>query len=190
SNDHLKRIENIIAQLRTEKIKAQTRRVQTITPKYARVDAVFTSINSLVTERMNDKRFEDIPKPLLLADNPNNRILITGTDEQIKEIEQVVAVYDVAPEKTKRDMTVIPVQSKSASDLITLTTQLMSQLGEDQSNPQLAPKLIPDPSGKQIIVLATAKDVERITNLVQQLDNSAAIVTSRQFRGVDLFSRN
>jgi type II secretion system protein D len=187
SDDHLKRIDGIVTQLRTQNIKAQTRRVHTITPKHARVDAVFSSISSLVTERMTDKRFEDTPKPVVLADNPNNRILVTGTEDQIKEIEQVVNLFDLAPEKTRREMTVIAVQSKSAEELIALTTTLIAQIGEQQSNPQLAPKLIPD--GKQIIVLATAKDLERITNLVQQLDTASTAVTSRQFKGIELASR-
>jgi type II secretion system protein D len=189
SDDHLRRIENIVEQLKKEKITFQDRKLQIITPKYARMDAVFTSINNLVSERMNDKRFADVPKPMLVPDNTSNRLLVTATDEQFREIQQVVNVFDVAPEKTRREMTVIPVQSKSAQDLISLTTELMRQLGEDQSNPQLAPKLIPDSSGKQIIVLATAKDVERITNLMQRLDTASATVTSRQFKSIELSGR-
>jgi type II secretion system protein D len=190
SEDHLRRIENIIDQLKKEKITFQDRKLQIITPKHARMDAVFTSINNLVNERMSDKRFADSPKPLLVADNTSNRLLVTATDDQFREIQQVVNVFDVAPETTKREMTVIPVQSKSATELIALTTQLMSQLGEDQSNPQLAPKLIPDASGKQIILLATAKDLERITNLMQRLDTASATVTSRQFKSIELSGRN
>src|ERR1019366_911068 len=75
-------------------------------------------------------------------------------------------------------------------DLIALTTQLMNQLGEDQANPQLAPKLIPDASGKQIIVLATPQDLMRVTNLLEQLDSASATAMARQFRGIELFSRN
>src|SRR5262249_16131258 len=89
----------------------------------------------------------------------------------------------------KREMAVIATQSKSASELIGLTTQLLSQLGEEQTNPQLAPKLIPDPSGKQIIALGTPKDLERITNLVHQLDSSTATVPARQSRAIHLAGR-
>jgi len=185
SEDHLRRIENIITQLKQEKITSQDRKLQIIIPKFARVDAVFTSISSLVAERMNDKRFADTSKPLLVADNTSNRLLVTATDEQFKEIQRVVDVFDIAPEKTKREMTVIPVQSKSATELIALTTQLMTQLGDDQSNPQLAPKLIPDASGKQILVLATATAVEHFTNLLQRVATASATVTSRQFESIE-----
>ncbi len=189
SDDHLKRIEEIVKQLKAEKVKPQPRRLQIIPLKNLHADTGLASLNNLLTERMSDKRFEDLPKPLLLPDAANNRLLVTATDEQFKEIQDLVKTLDVAPEKTKREMSVIPVQSKSANDLISLTTQLMTQLGEDQANPQLAPKLIPDASGKQIIVLATAKDLARITNLVQQLDSTSVAAVSRQFRGIELFSR-
>ena len=121
---------------------------------------------------------------------PNNRLLVTATDEQFKEIEQVVRTLDVGPEKGQREMGVFAVESKSAGDLIALTTQLMAQLGEDQANPQLAPKLIPDASGKQIIVLATPRDLARVTNLLHQLDSASATATARQFKGLELFSRS
>ena len=66
----------------------------------------------------------------------------------------------------------------------------MNQMGEAQANPQSAPKLIADASGKQIIVLASAEDMARVTNLVQQLDNASTSATARQFRSVELYSRN
>lgn len=190
SEEHLKKIEQIVQQLRNEKAPVRARRLQILGLKHLRVDSALNSISNLVTERMSDKRFEDVPKPLLLPDSGNNRLLVTATDEQFKEIEQVVSTLDVGPEKGQREMRVIPVLGKPATDLIALTTQLMAQLGEGQANPQLAPKLIPDPSGKQIIVLATPQDMERVTNLVQQLDNASATATARQFKSVELFARN
>src|SRR5439155_10361250 len=169
SEEHLKKIDEIVKQLKGDKAKPSQRHLQIITLKHLHADTGLASLNNLVSERMGDRRFEDQAKPLILPDPANTRILVTATDEQFKEIQEVVTTLDVAPEKTQREMRVIPIQSKSASELITLTTQLMTQLGDEQTNPQLTPKLIPDPSGKQIIVLAITKDLERITNLVQQL---------------------
>ena len=189
SDDHLQRIEEIVRQVKVQKSPMQARRLQIVSLKHLRADAAMGNINSLIAERMAEKRFEDVPKPLVLPDNENSRLLVTSTDEQFKEIQAVVALFDIAPERAKREMVILPVQSKSASDLITLTTQLLTQSGEQTTDPQLAPKFIPDTSGKQMIVMATAKDLQRITNLVQQLDSASATVTTRHFRGVDLFSR-
>jgi len=190
SEEHLGRIEEIVRNLRAEKAKPQQRSLHILTLRNARLETAFTSLNSLITERMSDRRFEDQPKPSVVPDNANNRLLVTATEEQRKEIEAILAVVDVAPERPKRQMAVIPVQGKSPADLITLAGQMMSQLGEQPSNPQLEPKLIPDASGKQIIVLATDSDIQRVRTLIQQLDATTTSAVSRQFRNVELHNRN
>lgn len=189
SEDHIAKIEALITQLRGDRTKPQERRLEIITLKGTRVDTILKSVTELIAERMAEKRFQDLPKPLVLPDSANNRLLVTATADQLKEIEQVVSTLDLAPEKTQREMSLIPVQSKSASELIALATQLMTQMGEDQTNPQLAPKLVPDSSGKQIIVLATTKDTVRLQALLKQLDSAASTAVARQFKGVELFSR-
>jgi len=190
SDEHLAKIEGIVKQLRAEKAKPTSRRLQIVTLKNVQVNDVLTGITSLVNDRMGDRRFEDVPKPSLVPDAPNNRLLVTATEEQLKEIESVVAILDVKPVTASREMTVIPVQSKSAAELIATISQLLTQFGDQPSNPQLAPKLIPDNSGKQILALATAQDLERIRTLVQQLDTATATAAARQFKGIELSSRN
>jgi type II secretion system protein D len=189
SEDHLRRIEGIVQQLRAEKPKRDARSLRIIALKHLKADTALASLNPLVSERMTDRRFEDVAKPSLVSDAVNNRLLVTATEDQFKEIEQVVKVVDIAPEAAKREMAVLPVQSKPASELITLVSTLLTQLGDDQSNPQLSPKLISDPSGKQIIALATTKDLERIRTLIQQLDTATVVAATRQFKGVELFGR-
>ena len=190
SEEHLTRIEEIVRNLRAEKSKPQQRALHILTLRNARLETAFASLNSLITERMSDRRFESQPKPSVVPDNANNRLLVTATDEQKKEIEAILAVVDVAPERPKRQMAVIPVQGKSPAELITLAGQMMSQLGEQPSNPQLEPKLIPDASGKQIIVLASEADIQRVRTLIQQLDATTTSAVSRQFRNVELHNRN
>ena len=189
ASEHLIRIEEIVKSLRSERSKPQPRSLQIVPLKNTRLETAFASLNGLIIERMADKRFEDQPKPSVISDAANNRLLITATEEQQKEILAIVAVVDVAPERTRREMAVIPVHSKSPTELITLVGQLMSQLGDSPSSPQLEPKLIPDASGKQIIVLASESDIQRVRLLIQQLDNATTAAVSRQFRNVELYSR-
>ncbi len=188
SENHLEKIESLVKQLRADKALVQSRRLQIITLKNARVETAITSIQSLVTDKLSDRKWADLPKPSLIADGPNNRLLVTGTDDQIKEVQEVVTALDIAPARTKREMTVIPVQAKTAAEVIALTTQLLDQLGETPTDPLLAPKLMADSTGRGVIVLAQAKDLERIRTLVQQID-VAAPASVRQFKGVELFSR-
>lgn len=190
SEEHLSRVEEIVRQLRSDKSLTQTRRLQILTLKNSRAETALPSIQNLVNDRMNERRFSDVPKPSIIADAPNNRLLVTATDEQITAIQQVVQVIDVAPAAVKREMRVIPLRAKLAAEVIPTVTALLEQTSEAPSNPLLAPKLMADPTGKQIIALAMASDFERIEKLVAQFDATAATSAPRQFRGVELFGRN
>ena len=108
SEEHVRRIEDIIRQLKSERARPQERRLQIVTLKHLQVDSALASLTNLVNERMSDKRFEDSPKPLLLSDAANNRLLITATDDQFKEITGVIAALDVGAEKGQREMRVLP----------------------------------------------------------------------------------
>ncbi len=187
SQDHLQRIEQLVTQLRADKPQTQTRRLKVVALKHTRTDGVLSQIQSLVSERMSDRRFSTVPKPSIVADGSNNRLLVTATDEQMKEIDAVVGIVDIQPVQAERELSVVQLSAKPASEIIPLVTQLLGQLST-QGAP--APTLMADPTGKQIIVLAVAKDQERIRTLVKQFDVTPATAAPRQFRGVELFSRN
>ncbi len=187
SQDHLQRIEQLVSQLRADKPQTQTRRLKVVSLKNTRTDAVLPQIQSLVTERMADRRFTTVPKPSIVADGGNNRLLVTATDEQMKEIDAVVGIVDIQPVQAERELSVVQLSAKPAAEIIPLVTQLLGQLST-QGTP--APTLMADPTGKQLIVLAVAKDQERIRTLVKQFDVTPATAAPRQFRGVELFGRN
>ncbi len=190
SEDHLSRIEALVKQLRADRPLPQPRRLQIITLQNARVDAVIVNIQGVVSEKMVEKPFADISKPSILSDPANNRLLVTATEDQIKEIQQIVDVMDIAPEKGRREMQVIPLTTKTAAEIIPIITQLLEQTSEGASNPQLAPRLTADPTGKQIIALAQPKDLERLQVLIRQFDTTLASASPREFKGVELFGRN
>ncbi len=190
SSDHLSRIERLVRELRSQHGETQPRRLQIIPLQNARVENALTSIQSLVNEKMSDKAFVDLPKPSILSDAVNNRLLVTATDSQIKEVQQIVTVIDVAPEKGRREMHVVPLTAKPAAEVISVVNSLLEQTAEQAANPALAPRLSADPTGKQIIVLAQAKDFTRVEQLIRQFDATPATAAPRQFRAVELFSRN
>ncbi len=186
SEDHQLRLAELVKQLRSDRTQGFTRHLRVFTLKNTRTDAALPGIQSLVTERMADHRFASTPKPSVVADAPNNRLLVTATDDQLKEIDEVVKVVDIAPVQTARQMVVIPLQARQATEIIPLVTQLLNQL---TTPGEPAPSLMADPTGKQIIVLAAAQDQERVRALIQQFDVTAATAAPRQFRGIELFSR-
>ena len=187
TEEQQKRLAELLQQLRTDQAPADARRLRVVPLQHSRSETALPAIQSLVGERMADRRFALQPKPTLVADAPNNRLLVTASEEQWREIEAVVKVVDIAPAQTGRTMVVLPLQTKTAAEIIPLITQLTGQL---TSPGELAPTLMPDPTGKQIIVVAAAADQERVRTLVRQFDVSAATAAPRQFRGVELFGRN
>ena len=189
SEPHLLRIEELVMQLRGKNGVVLNRQLSIIALKNTRMETVFPSFEKLLTDRMADRRYEGQPKPSVVADNANNRMLVTATPEQLKEIEQLVQVVDLAPTTQRREMVVLPVRAKTPTEIIALATQLLAQMGGPGTDPQMEPKLIPDASGKQIIVLATAKDLTRVRELVMQLDTATTQNLARQFRTVELHAR-
>jgi type II secretory pathway component GspD/PulD (secretin) len=190
SEPHLLRIEELVNQLRGKHGVVLNRQLSIIALKNTKLDTVFAGFEKLLTDRMADRRFEGQPKPSVVADNANNRMLVTATPEQLKEIEQLVQVVDLAPATQRREMVVLPVRAKTPTEIITLATQLLAQMGGPGTDPQMEPKLIPDASGKQIIVLAAQKDLQRVRELVTQLDTATTQNLVRQFRSVDLHARS
>jgi len=186
SEDHLSRIEGLVRQLRSERAEPQPRHLRVFTLVHARPDAALASLQGLLNERLADRRFASVPKPSIVPDASNNRLLVTATDEQLREVEQIIAIVDAAPAQARREMVVIPVTTKPAAEILPLVNQLLAQLKSPNSEP---PTLIPDPTGKQIIALATSNDIPRIRTLVQQFDASPAAAAPRQFRALESVSR-
>jgi type II secretion system protein D len=185
--EHIQRVESILSQLRQDQGPVQPRQLRIVWIRNTTLDRVLTTVNQLIQERMNDRSFRDIPKPSILPDNANNRLLVTATDKQHIEIEQIVTALDVAPERSQREISTIRVRSQSAAQLLPLVNQLLAQEPAVPGVP--APQLIADPSGTQIITLGTPKQIERVQELVLQLDGVSPVQSSRQFRGVQLFAR-
>ncbi len=191
SEEHLTRIEGLVRQLRSDSGQPQSRRLQIISLRNARTEIALASIQNLVDERMNERRFKEVPKPSIIADSVNNRLLVTGTEDQIAAIQQVVTVIDITPAAaTKREMRIIALRAKPAAEVIPVVTSLLEQTTDATANPLFAPKLMADPSGKQIIALALPGDFDRVEKLIAQFDASPATTAPRQFKGVELFGRN
>jgi type II secretion system protein D len=187
TTDHIRRVEAILAQLRQDQGPIQPRQLRIVTLQHTTLDRVLTTINQLVQDRMNDRSFRDIPKPSILPDNANNRMLVTATENQHAEIDQIVTALDVAPERSQRQVSTIRIRNQSAAQLLPLINQLLAQ---EPTLPGLPPaQLIADPSGTQIIALGTPKQIERVQELVLQLDGVTPVQSSRQFRGVELHAR-
>lgn len=189
SEDHLAKIEGLVKQLRAGQEQPQGRRLQIFKFANVRVENSLANIQNVVNDKMSERPFTEVPKPSLISDATNNRLLVTGTDAQIREVEQIVKVIDVAQEREAMEMRTIKLQAKTAAEILPMVTQVLDQTKDPSMNPQMAPKLIADATGRQIIAVARPKDFDRIEALVLQFDATPATSAPRQFRGVELFGR-
>ena len=68
SEEHQTRIAELVKQLRSDRLQDIQRHLKVIVLKNTRTDTALPSIQSLVNERMADRRFATLPKPSLVAD--------------------------------------------------------------------------------------------------------------------------
>lgn len=126
-----------------------------------------------------------LPKAKILAEPDSGRLIVTATADHLTRIEKIVEQLRSEKPPTKREMAMLPVKVKTPDEMITLVTGLL----EDTTDKKLAPKLYPDPSGRQVIALATKPDLDRIRQLITQLDVAPAGTAERNFRAIELHSR-
>ena len=88
SEAHLLRIEELVKQLAGKHGVVLNRQLSIIALKNTKLDTVFPGFEKLLTDRMADRRYEGQPKPSVVPDNANNRLLVTATPEQLKELEE------------------------------------------------------------------------------------------------------
>ena len=189
SPEDVGKAEDIIEQLDGQRRMSSPRNLKIFSLEHARAGSIIENANALIAERMNDPRFARELAPSVIADEQNNRLLVTATESQLEAVGEVIATLDVAPARPKRALAMLPVRSKTPEEMIALVSQLTAQLGENQSDAQLAPKLFPDAASRQIIVLATSEDGEKIATLIRELDASRVSALAKEIRGIQLFGR-
>lgn len=189
SKEHLAIIQKIAEQLRSPAIATQPREFRAISLNSVKVDQAVKTITDLVNERMNDDLFKDIPKPLILPDAPNNRLLITANAAQLKEIDEIVKTVDISIAKADRQISAIQLQSLNAAQILPSLTQLMRPLVDSHPDSASRPEVIADATGKNLIVSAVPVDLEKIREMVRQLEGSKTDGAARQFKNVRLYNR-
>jgi type II secretion system protein D len=127
-----------------------------------------------------------LPKAKILAEPGSGRLIVTATEEHLARIEKIVEQLRQPTPPEKREMKMISVRLKTPAEMIDLVSDLLT---DASTGPALAPKLYPDPSGRQIIALATKTDLDRIQQWVTQLDVAPTAMTERGFRAIELFGR-
>src|SRR5688572_4688798 len=171
SAKHIELIQKIADQLKSPSIATQPREFRSIILKNTKVDQSFKTIRDLVLERMNDDTYRDIPKPLLLPDAPNNRLLITANAAQLKEIEDIVKAVDIAPASADRQFRAVQLFNRAPAEVVTLADQLYKEQLRGQPDPLGGPAtFVAETKGNRVIVIGSETEAARAEKIIRQID--------------------
>jgi type II secretion system protein D len=171
SEKHIELIQKIADQLKSPSIATQPREFRSIILKNTKVDQSFKTISDLVLERMNDDTYLDIPKPLLLPDAPNNRLLITANAAQLKEIEDIVKAVDIAPATADRQFRAVQLYNRAPAEVVTLADQLYKEQLRGQPDPLGgAATFVAETKGNRVIVIGSEAETARAEKIIRQID--------------------
>ncbi|HET6407865.1 MAG TPA: secretin N-terminal domain-containing protein, partial [Chthoniobacteraceae bacterium] len=171
SAKHIALIQKIADQLKSPSIATQPREFRAIVLKNVKVDQSFKTITDLVTERMSDEKYRDIPKPLLLPDAPNNRLLVTANATQLKEIDEIARTVDIAPVSTDRQFKAVKLFNRAPAEVVTLAEQLYKEQLRGQPDPLGGPaSFVAEAKGNRVIVIGSDAEAARAEAIIRQID--------------------
>ena len=181
--NHLLQIAKLISELRLAKPLAKPRSTAMLPLANRKVDQIYRNIESLVNERMGETPFRNQPKPRLIEDRANNRVIVTANVEQHEVIAQVVQSLDVLPDAPERTMRFVDLEGAEARKVTPLVMRLFEN---DKPSAGPTPQIIEDTGGKRLIVLSTEDQHGRITAFFEKYQSAGPMVVVREMRSISL----
>ena len=148
-----------------------------------RVDRIFRNIESLVNERMNEVPFKEQPKPRMIQDRENNRVIVTASSRQHQVVEQVVKSLDVLPLMPSRTMRFVDLEGAESRKVIPLINRLFEN---DKPSEGPSPQIVEDTGGKRLIVLSTKNQHDRVMEFLDEYRSTGSLVLEREIRSISL----
>ena len=162
---------------------AAPRTTSMLTLANLKVDRIYRNIESLVNERMNEVPFKEQPRPRLIPDRENNRVIVTANAAQHTIVADVVNSLDVLPATPERTMRFVDLEGADARKLKPLIERLFEN---DKPSEGPNPQVVEDTGGKRFVVLSTKAQHERILAFLQEYRASSGLVIEREIRSISL----
>ena len=181
--DHIGQIAKLISELRLAKPLAKPRTTAMVPLANRKVDQIYRNIESLVNDRMGETPFRNQPKPRLIEDRANNRVIATANVEQHKMIAQVVQSLDVLPDSPERTMRFVDLEGADVRKVTPLITRLFEN---DKPSAGPTPQIIEDTGGKRLIVLSSEEQHGRMTAFLEKYQSAGPVAVAREIRSISL----
>ena len=148
-----------------------------------KVDRIYRNIESLVNERMNEVPYKEQPKPRMIQDRENNRVIVTASSRQHQVVEQVVKSLDVLPLIPSRTMRFVDLEGAESRKVLSVINRLFEN---DKPSEGPSPQIVEDTGGKRLIVLSTENQHKRIMEFLGEYRSSGSLVLEREIRSISL----
>ena len=181
--DHIGQIAKLISELRLAMPLAKPRTTAMVPLANRKVDQIYRNIESLVNDRMGETPFRNQPKPRLIEDRANNRVIATANVEQHKMIAQVVQSLDVLPDSPERTMRFVDLEGADVRKVTPLITRLFEN---DKPSAGPTPQIIEDTGGKRLIVLSSEEQHGRMTAFLEKYQSAGPMAVAREIRSISL----
>ena len=162
---------------------AEPRTTSMLTLANRKVDRIYRNIESLVNERMNEVPFKEQPRPRLIPDRENNRVIVTANAAQHTIVADIVNSLDVLPATPERTMRFVDLEGADARKLKPLIERLFEN---DKPSEGPTPQVVEDTGGKRFVVLSTKGQHERIMAFLQEYRASSGLIIEREIRSISL----
>jgi type II secretory pathway component GspD/PulD (secretin) len=139
-----------------------------------------TAARQSTLSRSQRSEFGETPteEPQVIVVEPTNSLLVNATAEQHVKIAEILSYVDTETDKTEIPYKVYPLENQSPDHLVTvleplIQEEILDKEGKVQDTRQKQEDLItivPDPNTFSLIVSASKKNQEWISNLIEQLD--------------------
>ena len=162
---------------------AEPRTTSMLTLANQKLDRIYRNIESLVNERMNEVPFKEQPRPRLIPDRENNRVIVTANAAQHTIVADIVNSLDVLPATPDRTMRFVDLEGADARKLKPLIERLFEN---DKPSEGPTPQVVEDTGGKRFVVLSTKGQHERIMAFLQEYRASSGLIIEREIRSISL----
>jgi type II secretion system protein D len=166
-------VEGLVEELvRTDRPRPAARLTRTIEVSGKDTEALVSLVERLYAARLEGRDDPEGGRATLLASGDDRRILVTGPEEQIAIVEELVGQIDVPVRPEVSRLTrAIDVQSESASEVVSVIQKLYTAQLQGRTEPFGGrATVLASSDDRRILVTGPADQIDLVTSLVAQID--------------------
>jgi len=145
------------------------RELKLIPLKASHASDFVTRIKPIYLDQARNFHGPAVPEPLMVPDDYNNRLLVSGDAEELKLMQDLIDQLDIAPDDAERQVKTIALKYSSANWLSTILQQMFGrQFSTD--NPRRRIFLTPSTDDRTLVLQAPRALFPRIEETITALD--------------------